>query len=371
MPATQQPTQNPQPQTSNPQHALRFLAEPFHPRRWLTNAHLQTIAGNVLPRPNTLPAPTVTLVEVNPAHGTQIASQVICECYWQPAPLRAAAPTAIILHGLEGSSRSQYVLGNAAKVLRAGGNAICMNMRNCGPRGPHLPDPQTLTPTLYHSGLSSDVARVLHHFIATERLQSVALIGYSMGGNLVLKLAGELAAAAPPQLRSVIGVSPACDLAASADALHQGFNRFYERRFLRALLKRFRRKATLFPRAFDSNLATGLASLRQFDDRITALYSGFLSADDYYHRAAAARVLATIAVPTLILHAADDPFIRITPTTRATIAANPHITLVEPAHGGHCAFLEDPTPTNDGYWAEHTTLRFLLQHAGPSPAPLS
>jgi predicted alpha/beta-fold hydrolase len=346
-------------------------SEPFRPRRWLSNAHLQTIAGNILPRPNTLPSPTVTLVEVNPAHGTQIASQLLCECYWQPTTVRSAAPTAIILHGLEGSSRSQYVLGNAAKLFHAGANVLCMNMRNCGPRGPHLPDPQALTPTLYHSGLSSDVALVLHHFIAAERLQSVALIGYSMGGNLVLKLAGELGTNAPPQLRSIIGVSPACDLASSADALHDGFNRFYERRFLRALIKRFRRKATLFPRAFDPNLATGLASLRQFDDRITALYSGFLSADDYYHRAAAARVLASIAVPTLILHAADDPFIRITPTTRDTIANNPNITLIEPARGGHCAFLEDPTPTNDGYWAEHTALRFLLQHAGPSPAPLS
>jgi predicted alpha/beta-fold hydrolase len=212
---------------------------------------------------------------------------------------------------------------------------------------------------------------VLRFFLDTQHLQSVALIGYSMGGNLVLKLAGELGAAAPPQLRSVIGVSPVVDLAASADALHALPNRFYEHRFLRALLKRFRRKAMLFPRAFDPQVATHITSLREFDDRITALYCGFLSADDYYDRAAAARVLDSIAVPTLLLHACDDPFIRFKSETRAAIAANPHITLLETTHGGHCAFLATPDSSNgsawgdhdDGYWAEQTALRFVLAHA--------
>jgi hypothetical protein len=201
-----------------------------------------------------------------------------------------------------------------------------------------------------------------------ERLESIALIGYSMGGNLMLKLAGELGSEVPPQLTSVVGVSPVVDLGASADALHEPLNRLYERRFLRALLKRFRRKAALFPRAFDPQVATGISSLREFDDRITALYSGFQSADDYYHRAAAARLLDRIAVPTLLIHACDDPFIRFTLATRAVIAANPHITLLETEHGGHCAFLARPDPANgnDGYWAEHTALRFVLDHAAPS-----
>jgi predicted alpha/beta-fold hydrolase len=205
----------------------------------------------------------------------------------------------------------------------------------------------------------------MRFFIETQALTSIALIGYSMGGNLVLKLAGDLGKDAPPELKSVVGVSPAVDLGASADALHEWQNRFYERRFLSALLKRFRRKAVLFPRAFDPQRATGVNSLRDFDDRITALYSGFRSASDYYHRAAAARVLDKIAVPTLLLHACDDPFIRFTPETRDIIAANPNITLLETDHGGHCAFLATPERSNhnDGYWAEHTAKRFLLSHA--------
>jgi predicted alpha/beta-fold hydrolase len=155
------------------------------------------------------------------------------------------------------------------------------------------------------------------------------------------------------------------DLQPSADALHLPQNRLYELKFLHNLLRRFRRKAMLFPRAYDRNRATGIRSLREFDERITALYSGFTSADDYYDRAAAARVLDRIAVPSLVLHALDDPFVRLSAETRCKISANPNITLLESKNGGHCAFLAQPDGDTgyDGYWAEHTLLRFLLDHA--------
>jgi predicted alpha/beta-fold hydrolase len=337
---------------------IAIHATNFQPRRFLRNGHLQTIAGNYLRRSSDLPPAEPQLVEVSPPAGGQIASQVLCECHWQPASIRATQPTAIIVHGLEGSSNSQYVVGNSNKLWRAGCNIIRMNMRNCG-------GTEALTPTLYHSGLSNDVLSVMNFFVEHNRLQSITLIGYSMGGNLVLKLAGELGTAAPTQLHSVIGVSPAVDLGPSADALHLPYNRLYEMKFLHALLRRFRRKAMLFPRAYDANRATGIRSLREFDERITALYSGFSGADDYYHRAAAARVLDRIAVPTLILHALDDPFVRLTAETRTNIHANPNITLVESNHGGHCAFLAQPDEPSgyDGYWAEHTLLRFLLANA--------
>src|SRR5580704_6163720 len=297
--------------------AIASHAADFQPRRFLSNGHLQTIAGNYLSRVNDLPEPEAQLVEVSPATANQIASQVLCHCHWQPAEVRAERPTAIIVHGLEGSSNSQYVVGNSNKLWRAGCNIVRMNMRNCG-------GTEALSPTLYHSGLSVDVLTVMNFFVAKHGLQSISLIGYSMGGNLVLKLAGELGASAPAVLRSVIGVSPAVDLGPSADALNLPLNRLYELKFLHNLLRRFRRKAMLFPRAYDRNRAAGIRSLREFDDRITALYSGFSGADDYYNRAAAARVLDRIAVPALILHALDDPFIRLTVETREKIRANPH-----------------------------------------------
>jgi predicted alpha/beta-fold hydrolase len=339
-----------------------FEPDPFVPRRWLGNGHAQTIAGNFLRRADHLPEPTAELVEVSPATASQIATQVLCLCHWQPAEVRAAQPTAIVVHGLEGSADSQYVVGNANKLWRAGANVVRMNMRNCGG---HNYEMARRTPTLYHSGLSGDVSAVLRFFLERERLQTIALIGYSMGGNLVLKLAGELGADAPPQLHSVVGVSPAMDLGPSANALHRPQNRIYEVRFLRALIKRFRHKARLFPRVYDPRRAIGIGSLRDFDDRITALYSGFASAEDYYFRAAAARLVDRITVPTLILHSLDDPFVTITPETVAAIEANPHITLLQTQHGGHCAFLAKPDPfsDNDGRWAETTLLRFVLAHA--------
>jgi len=351
---------------ARPAASSPFQPLPFIPRRFLSNGHMQTIMGNLLPRPNHLPAPTREMVEVSPASGShvggQIASLVLCLCHWQPPAVRSQRPTAIVLHGLEGSADSQYVVGNANKLWRAGANVIRMNMRNCGGRNYEM---ERLSPTLYHSGLSGDVDAVMRFFLAREHLESIALVGYSMGGNLALKLAGELGADAPPQLRSVVGVSPAIDLAPSSDALHRPENLLYQRRFLRDLLKRFRRKATLFPRAYDPSHAAGIRSLREFDDRITALYSGFLSAEDYYYRAAAARVVDRIAVPALILHALDDPFVRIAPETLGKIEANPHITFLQTRQGGHCAFLAKPSGArgDDGYWAETTLLRFLLAHA--------
>ncbi len=343
-----------------------FGATPFVPRPWLANGHVQTIVGNFLSRADTLPPATEELVEVEPATQSRMSSQVLCHCHWQPAEVRRDRLTVIVLHGLEGSSNSQYVVGNANKMFRAGFNVVRMNMRNCG-------GTEALSPTLYHSGLSGDVGAVLRTLADRIGLDRFALAGYSMGGNLVLKLAGELGSS-EPRLLAVTTVSPALDLGPSADALHETLNRIYERRFLRALTRRYLQKAKLFPGIYDPARAVGLGSLIDFDDRITAFYNGFSGAPDYYNRAAAARVLKTIAVPTLILHALDDPFVRLTHQSRADIRANPSITLIETRHGGHCAFLAKPVPAedDDGYWAETTLLDFLAyqlearRHAAPA-----
>jgi hypothetical protein len=199
---------------------------------------------------------------------------------------------------------------------------------------------------------------------AEKGLSAFALVGYSMGGNLVMKLAGELGEDAPADLKAVVGVSPAMDLAVSADALHSISNRVYEWKFLIGLRRRFRRKAELFPSIYSTEGLERIATLRQFDDRITARYSGFLGADDYYDRASSSRVAPRIAVPTLVLHALDDPFIRMLPSTRAALLANPRVRLVETRHGGHCAFLA-PAAGYDGYWAEKMLLDFLLSVTKP------
>jgi predicted alpha/beta-fold hydrolase len=262
--------------------------------------------------------------------------------------------TIVLVHGLEGSSDSQYIQGLAARAWDAGCNVIRMNMRNCG-------DTDHLTPTLYHSGLSGDVGAVVEHFTKIHDLKRVALVGYSMGGNLVLKLAGEWGKRSP--LCAVAAVCPAIDLAAGSDALHEPVNRGYEWHFLRNLMRRYRRKAALYPDIYDTSGMGPIRSVRQFDDKIVARYCGFRNADDYYFRAAGARVIDRVAVPTLILHALDDPFIRLLPETRAAIQTNSNIALVETRHGGHCAYLCGERG-NEIHWAEATVTRYLLHVAG-------
>jgi len=322
----------------------------FAPRRGLSNGHLQTLVGNYFPRPVFRVVSQAEAVEVDPSDG----SRVLCHCSWQTEAVRAACLTIVLVHGLEGSSDSQYIQGLAARAWDAGCNVIRMNMRNCG-------DTDHLTPTLYHSGLSGDVGAVVDNFTKTHGLRQVALVGYSMGGNLVLKLAGEWGNRAP--LCAVAAVCPAIDLAAGSDALHEPVNRGYEWHFLRGLKRRYRRKAALYPDIYDTRGLGPIRSVRQFDDKIVARYCGFRDADDYYFRAASARVVDRIAVPTLILHALDDPFIRLLPKTRAAILANPNMTLVETRYGGHCAFLCGDRG-NEIHWAEATVTRYLLQVAG-------
>lgn len=306
-----------------------------------------TLAGNFLPRKNRLPEPEEQLFQV------EEDIHVLCHCHWQPDP--AGRATVLIVHGLEGSSLSQYVIGTSNKAWDLGLNVVRMNMRNCG-------GTDHLAPTLYHSGLSADVGAVVRALVEQKKLGRVGLVGYSMGGNLVLKLAGDWGRdnAAPHELKAVVAVSPAADLAPSADAMHEPSNRIYEYKFLVSLMRRLRRKADLFPERYKMP-ARWPRTIREFDDVVTAPYCGFAGADDYYHRAAAARVVDKIAVPTLVIHSHDDPFIRLLPETRARILANPNITLLETEHGGHCAFLA-PSNGYDGRWAERQMISFFIHH---------
>jgi predicted alpha/beta-fold hydrolase len=214
--------------------------------------------------------------------------------------------------------------------------------------------------------MSGDIAAVTGALIA-EGFERIALCGYSMGGNLVLKCAGEWGSAPPREVKAVAGVSPAMDLGISSDTLHDWSNRIYELKFLWGLNRRIRRKAALFPKHIDLTGIRWSRSLREFDEQVTARFSGFTGADDYYQRASSARVAGAITVPTLVIHSSDDPFIIMTPPTAALLRANPHVRLVETAYGGHCAFLADPDGSGpdgyDGRWAEREVIAFFQSHA--------
>lgn len=324
--------------------------EPFLPHPWLRGGHVQTLASFFLLRHIHLPPGEERLVEVAPG------IKVRCWCRWQPGVARREALTLIVVHGLEGSSESQYMTGVARNGLAVGMNVVLMNQRNCGGMDQYAP-------TLYNSSLSGDVAAVARDLIEHDRIAHFALAGFSMGGNLVLKLAGEWGREGPAEFRAVGAVCPAMDLAPSADALHEPSNRIYEYYFLLQLFRRFRQKAKLFPRDFDVARLRGVSTLRLFDDRVTAHYCGFTGADDYYARASASRVVDRIAVPALIIHAANDPFIRVRTETKEKIKANSHITYIETNDGGHCAFIGESTnaPDYDGRWAEREVVKFVAE----------
>jgi predicted alpha/beta-fold hydrolase len=318
----------------------------FEPHPLLRNPHAQTVAFALWPRKfPRLPRGASREFEIEP--GTRIRG----ECHWQARP--QDRPTLVLVHGLEGSSESKYMLGLAERAFLAGWNAVRLNQRNCG-------GTESLTPTLYHSGRSDDFRAVLSELIERDDLPEIFFAGYSMGGNLVLKMAGELASSAPKELRGVAGVCPSLDLAACVDALALPRNVLYEARFVSGLRARMRRKVKLYPGRYDLRGLARVRTVREFDDVMTARYCGFRDAVDYYARSSAARVVGAIRVPTLVLTAQDDPFVPSESFSAPGLTDNPHITLAAPQHGGHCAFISRHRG-EERFWAEARVMEFCQQ----------
>jgi hypothetical protein len=321
------------------------LANDFVPRRWLGGGHRQTIAGNFIHRRKRLPEGEQRIVAVD------TEARILCHCNWQPE--RRERLTLLIVHGLEGSSESEYVIGTGRQAWERGWNVVRMNIRGCG-------GTEHLSATLYHSGLSQDVERLAAELIVSDGLRRIALVGFSMGGNQVLRAMGRWGAEAPPEIVAAAAVSPACDLGPCSDKIHQRQNAIYEWWFLQSLRRSYRYKAQLWPGKFDTDRVRGARSVRDFDEQITAHYMGFAGADDYYDRASATHLLDKIARPTLVIHAEDDPFVVISESSRSKLAATPWVTFLNTPHGGHCAFLEEPRgPQDDGRWAERKIVEFL------------
>ena len=317
----------------------------FTPAALLRNPHVMTVFPLCWPRRALLAGvPTQSRLFTTEPH-----TQLLGFCHWQPT--RTACPTVVLVHGLEGCSESHYMRGIAAKASRAGFNVIRMNQRTCG-------GTEHLTPTLYNSGLSQDYRIVVQELARVDRLERIWLVGYSMGGNLVLKAAGE-AGSSDAALAGAIAVCPTIDPPQCIEALEQPRNWMYHRRFLGRLKARLRRKAALFPGKWDLTALEGIAWMREFDDRYTAPDGGYASEADYYHRTGAQHVLDAIAIPTLIITAQDDPFIPYSMFTVPLIQRHPKIRVLAPRHGGHCGFFHWAHNGEDPYWAENRIVDFL------------
>ena len=331
---------------NNPSPTLPPMEPDFVPRRLLRSGHAQTIVGNFLHRANTLPEPEERLIPVDDG------VSLLCHCHWQPERQRRL--TLILVHGLEGSSSSGYVIGTSNRAWAMGWNVVRMNVRGCGGSA-HL------SATLYHSGLSQDIEKLVSTLVACEKLEKVALVGFSMGGNQVLRTVGLWGAARPSAVIAAATVSPACDPSITADHLHKAPGFVYEWWFLQSLRSSFRRKSGLWPGRYDPAYLKRVHSLRDFDEHITARYMGFAGAEDYYNKVASSHALDKIALPTLVIHADDDPCVVISTESRCKLIENPNVTFLHTAHGGHCAFLADARNGDDGRWAERKVVEFLAK----------
>jgi predicted alpha/beta-fold hydrolase len=333
-----------------------FATKPFVPHRIFKQGDAQTIGAHFWPgrwRARDRTKDEERLFEVEPG------SKVLARCRWQPN--RAEHPTLVLWHGMEGSSASGYMLITADKAFRAGFNVIRMNFRNCG-------NTEHLSPKLYHGGLTSDLRVVIDELIRHDHLSQLFLAGFSLGGNMVLKLAGEYGDNPPPEIKAVCAISPSIDMRAGSELLMKRRNWIYQQDFLRRLRQRIRIKKRLFPNLYDSNGLRHIRTIKQFDARYVAPGFGFANADDYYAKASSFPYIGRIRIPALIIHAEDDPFVPFAPLRDSSIAANPYVLLLATEHGGHVAFLS-ASSREDRFWAENRLVEFCAIIAGSADVP--
>jgi predicted alpha/beta-fold hydrolase len=269
---------------------------------------------------------------------------------WSRAPLTTAPSKrlAVLCHGLEGSSEGTYIVAMAHAVNGAGWDALAWNYRGCSGE-------VNRRPRYYHSGATDDLEAVIRH--GGEGYEEIALIGFSLGGNLILKYAGEQGSGLDPRIRRVVAFSVPCDLGASAEALSRGFNRVYLGRFLASLKQKVEAKAHLLPPHIHTRDYHRIRTFQDFDDRYTAPLHGFRDARDYWTRCSSRQFLPAIRVPTLLVNARNDPFLteRCLPFEEAR--ANPMLFLEVPDSGGHVGFVS----FGSLWWTERRTLDFLEQ----------
>src|SRR6266481_2560366 len=326
--------------------ARDFKTKPFIPYRLLKQGDVQTLGAYLWPRRFRLrdhSGDEERLFEVEPG------SQVLAHCPWQPD--RGSRPTLVMWHGMEGSTASAYMLTTADKMFRSGFNVVRVNFRNCG-------GTEHLSPTLYHGGLTADLRAVIDELIKHDGLSRIFVAGFSLGGNMVLKLAGEYEDKPPAEVKAICAVSPSIDLRASTNLIARPRNWIYQQDFLRRLKNRIKVKEKLFPDAYDSSLLNGVRSVEQFDNRYVAPHFGFADANDYYAKASSRPFIGRIRIPTLIIHAKDDPFIPFDPLRDPSIASNPYVLLIATERGGHVAFVS-ANAGEDRFWAETRLVEFF------------
>lgn len=341
----------------------------FRPAWWVPGPHGQTLYGKVVRRPPHAPirterwdTPDGDFLDVVRLDSSGVYAG------------RDDAPRLLLLHGLEGGLQSHYVHGLFAECARRGWGMDLMLHRSCGPE-------MNRARRFYHSGETDDAALFIGRVAAEHPDAPLTLCGVSLGGNQLVKYLGErggvmdeeAAGAAPaddvpPNARAAVAISVPYDLARGSRHIGRGLSRVYERHFLRSLVRKAELKLLAYPDLVDRARLVELRTLWDFDDVLTAPLHGFRDAADYYGRSSAIHYLRGVRIPTLLLSAADDPFLpaAVLDDVRARVAANPCLTAEFHAQGGHVGFIGGVTPWRPDYYAERRTMEWAGAHTGPT-----
>jgi len=323
-----------------------WTARAFAPPWWLAGPHLQTLAGKFW---RAAPSEILSTERIETPDGDFL------DMDWMPET-DPAAPLVLLLHGLEGHTRRGYMVQTCLALADRGLRAVGLNFRGCSGE-------VNRAPRFYHSGETEDVDFVCALLRARFPTRPIMVIGFSLGGNILLKYLGEQGTKNTAGLCAAVAISVPYDLFAGAEALERrGLTKVYAGYFLRSLLAKVRAKEAILANILDLDAVRASATLRDFDDAATAKLHGFANADDYYRKCSSNRFLQSIRVPTLLLHSLDDPFLPASALPISAIEANRFLTLVLTEGGGHVGFVEGGAPWNPTFWMEEQSASFLAYH---------
>jgi len=310
----------------------------YRPPRALPGGHVQTLFPALFRRVGRV---------TTEAERLELADGDFLDLQWRRSGARRLA---VLCHGLEGSATATYIQGMAGALARRGWDVLAWNFRGCGGERNRLA-------RFYHSGATEDLRAVVAHALASHPARRIDFVGFSLGGNLLLKYLGEATGELPDRLGRAVAFSVPCELACSAAALARPQNTLYMWNFLRGLRAKVRAKQPDFPRRIVLDGLQTIRTFAEFDDRYTAPLHGFRDAADYWERCSSRRFLAGIRLPVLLVNALNDPFLGPRCFPHAEASASRWLVFESPAGGGHAGF---PAAGNDGeYWSEVRAAEFL------------
>ena len=323
--------------------------QPFTAPPGLGNPHVQTVGAKLL---RSRRRPSYERIRLDTPDGDFVDLDLWC------GPCEPSG-VCLLLHGLEGSAGSGYMVSTSEALSAIGVQAVALNFRSCSGEPNRLP-------SSYHSGHTEDIELVLDWMADRYPDLPLAAVGFSLGGNALLNLLGRAERRTADGLEAAVAVSVPYDLARSAEVLDQGSIRFYGRRFLRSLKAKALEKATRFPELVPTAVLRA-RTLREFDDLLTAPLHGFRDAADYYARCSAARFLDSVAVPVLIVHAEDDPIVPGAALPLAAMRRRANLTLLLTKQGGHIGFLDRRLRPGPGGWLEQSIAGYVAGRLRDGP----